>query len=92
MVTGKFQVTFGHVSVENKSLGETVTDFALAGYLELPTVVSVNTKHAFVSDDNKICLSIKKVLLSAAAVNIAFIKEDLRLGYPECRPPPDITC
>ena len=39
---GEIQVTYGHTSIGNKSLGKTVTAFALAGSLEAPTVVSIN--------------------------------------------------
>ena len=42
VIPREVQVTYPHVSVGNKSLGETVTTFALAVLLEAPTVVTIN--------------------------------------------------
>ena len=53
---GYIQATYVHASVGNKSLGETVTAFSLAGYLEAPTVVSIDAKHAFAVNGNNIRL------------------------------------
>ena len=38
---GETQLTFGHSAVGNKSLGESVMAFALAGDLSLPYVISL---------------------------------------------------
>ena len=40
---GKVQLTFGHVTGGNKSLGESVVDFALAGDLSPPSMISLKT-------------------------------------------------
>ena len=64
---GEIQLTFGHVAVGNKSLGESVVDFALAGDLSLPSVISFNIKIAFAADGENIRLPITEVLLCPAA-------------------------
>ena len=53
---GEIQVTFGHLSIRNKSIEETVSDFTIAGSLESPMVVSIDTEHAFVGS-GKISIS-----------------------------------
>ena len=55
---GEVQLTFVHTDVGNKSLGESVVTFALAGDLISPSLISVNTKIAFATDSKKICLLI----------------------------------
>ena len=71
---GKIQLTFGHVSVGNKSLGESVVAFALAGYLSSPSVVSLKIDIAFSADRDKIRLPISEVLLRATAGGLACSK------------------
>ena len=44
---GEFQVTYGHTSVRNKYLGETVTAFALTGSLKAPAVVTIDAETVF---------------------------------------------
>ena len=68
---GKVQLTFGHETVGNKSLGESIQDFALVGDLGLPSVVSFNLEIYFAPDEEKIRLPITAVLLCAAASNLA---------------------
>ena len=43
----EIQLVFGHVAVGNKSLGESVVAFALAGDLGSPSVISFNLEIAF---------------------------------------------
>ena len=73
--TGEIQLLFGHATVGNKSLGESVQDFALAGDLGSPSVISFNLEIAFAPDKEKICLPIAEVLLRAAAGNLALSKK-----------------
>ena len=72
---GEIQLTFGHAAVENKSLGESVVAFALAGDLISPSVISFNIDIAFAADGEKIRLPIAEVLLRAAAGNLARSKK-----------------
>ena len=72
---GKFQVTFSHTTVENKSLGESVVAFSLAGDLSSTSVVSINMDITFSADGDKIRLLIAEVLLCAAADNLACSKK-----------------
>ena len=58
--TGNIQLTFFHAAVENKSLGESLVAFVLAGNLSSPSVISLKIKIAFAADGNKICLPIRK--------------------------------
>ena len=44
---GEVQLTFGHSMVRNKSLGESLQAFALAGNLGSPSVISLNLEIAF---------------------------------------------
>ena len=53
---GDIQVMYAHESVGNKFLGKTVTDFTLSESIEVPTVISIDTKSAFVRDCENICL------------------------------------
>ena len=71
---GKIQLTFGQAEVGNKSLGESVVAFALAGDLSSTSVISLNIEIAFAADGNKIRLLIAKVLLGAAAGDLACSK------------------
>ena len=54
---GEVQLKFTHVFFRNKSFGESVAVFSLAGSLELPSVVSIDVNITFTMDDKKICLS-----------------------------------
>ena len=47
---GEVQLTFGHSTVENKSLGESLQDFALADDLGSPSVISINLDIAFATE------------------------------------------
>ena len=68
---GQIQLTFGHAAVGNKSLGESVVAFAIAGDLISPSVISLKIEIAFAADGDKISLPIAEVLLRAAAGNLA---------------------
>ena len=72
---GEIQLTFGHTAVGNKSLGESVVAFALAGYLSSPSIIFLKIKIAFATDGNKIRLPIAEFLLCAAAINLACSKK-----------------
>ena len=47
---GKIQLTLGHTAVGNKSLGESVVAFALAGDLGSHSVISFNLEITFATD------------------------------------------
>ena len=64
------QVTFGHASIGNKSLGKPGISFDLVGSLESPTVVTIDTNHAFASSAQKIRLPLTEVLLRATVGNL----------------------
>ena len=68
---GEIQLTFGHAAVANKSLGESVVDFSLAGYLSSPSVISLNIEISFAADGYKMRLLIAEVLLRVANGNLA---------------------
>ena len=67
---GGVQLTFGHSTVRNKSLRESLQAFALAGNLGSPSVISFYLKTAFAPEGEKIRLPITEVLLCAAAGNL----------------------
>ena len=67
---GEIQLTFGHAAVGNKSLGESVVVFALAGDLSSPSVISFKIEIAFATYGDKIYLPIAKVLLGAVVGNL----------------------
>ena len=67
---GKIWLTFVRVAVENKSLGESVVYFALAGDLRSPSVIYLKIGIAFAMDSNKIRLPIAEFLLCAATGNL----------------------
>ena len=71
----EIQLTFGHAEVGNKSLGESIVDFSLAGDLSSPSVISFKIKIDFAADGDKIRLPIAEVLLRAAAVDITRSKK-----------------
>ena len=68
---GKVQLTFGHATVSNKSLGESIQAFALGGDLGSPSVISFNLEIEFAPDGEEIRLPITEDLLRAAAGNLA---------------------
>ena len=68
---GDIQVTFCHASVENKSLGENIAAFDLAGSLESSAVVSIESNRAFTSAGENIRLPVMEVLLCSAVGNLA---------------------
>ena len=72
---GKIQLTFGHAAVGNKSLGESIVDFSLAGNLSSPSVISLKTEIAFATDGNKINILIVEVLLCAATGDLTRCKK-----------------
>ena len=67
---GKIQLTFGHAAVGNKSFGESVVAFTLAGNLSLSSVISFYIEIAFAADGENIRLPIAEVLLCTAAGNL----------------------
>ena len=72
---GEVQLTFGHSTVGNKSLGESIQAFAPAGNLGSPSVILFNLKIAFAPEGEKIRLPITEVLIRAAAGNLARSKK-----------------
>ena len=72
---GEVQLTFGHATVGNKSLEESIQDFALAGDLGSPSIISFNLEIAFAPEVEKIRLPITEVLLRAAAGDLARSKK-----------------
>ena len=67
---GEVQVTYGHAFIGNKSLEETVTAFALAGFLNAPTVVTIDDECNFAGTSDNIRLPTTEVLLCAAVGNL----------------------
>ena len=65
------QLMFEHASVRNKSLGESVTVFALAESIETLTVISINVDITFTIFGDKIWIPVIKILLFAAVGNLA---------------------
>ena len=61
---------YTHTSIGSKSLDETVTNFALAGSLKAPTVVSIDVERNFSVNGEKIRLPTKKFLLCTSAGNL----------------------
>ena len=72
---GKPELTFVHTSVCNKSLGESVTAFTLAGLLKAPKVVSIDADIAFVNAGDKIRIPITELILCAASGNLVRLKK-----------------
>ena len=72
---GKIQLPFGHAAFGNKSLGESVVAFALAGNLSSPSVISLKIEIAFAVDGDKIRLPIVEVLLRTTAANLTRSKK-----------------
>ena len=73
-IPGEVQLTFANASVENKSLGESVTEFELAVSLDSLTVISINSDTAFAKSDYKIRLPITEVINRAADGDLARYK------------------
>ena len=59
---GKVQITFGHATVGNKSLRESIQTFALAGNLGSPSVILINLDITFAPKGENIRLLIAEVL------------------------------
>ena len=72
---GEIQITFGHSMVRNKSLGEILQAFALAGDLASPSVISFNLEIAFSPEGEKIRLPIMEGLLCDAPSNLKGTKK-----------------
>ena len=72
---GKVQLTFVHANVGNKYLGGSFVEFALAGNLDSPSVVLINTEINFATEGKNIRLSITEVLLRAADGDLARSKK-----------------
>ena len=64
---GEIQLTFGHMAVGNKSLGESV----------VASVISFNINIAFAADGDKIRLPISEILLCSAAGNLGQSKKQI---------------
>ena len=72
---GELQLTFGHAAVGNKSLGESVVAFALAGDIISPPMISFKIEIAFAADGDKIRLPIAEVLPCTSGGNLARSKK-----------------
>ena len=83
---GEIQLTFGHSTVRNKSLGETLQAFALSGNLSSPSVIAFNLEIAFAPEEEKIRLLIMEGLLRAAAGDLKGTKKATGLAVPQRRP------
>ena len=78
VLPGEVQLTFAHASFRNKSLGESVMAFALAGSLDSRSVVLIDINITFTIDDDKTRFLIAEVLLHAATGNLTRSKKQ---GY-----------
>ena len=72
---GKVQLISDHAIIGNKSLGESVVAFTLAGYQRSPSFVSLKMDIAFSIDSDKIRIPIAEVRLCADARNLARSKK-----------------
>ena len=72
---GEIQLMLGHADVGNKSLGESVMAFSLAGDLSSPSMISLKIEIALAADGDEIRLPIAEVLLRAAAGDLAQSKK-----------------
>ena len=72
---GKVQLTFVHASVGNRSIGRSVTVCDLAGSLNSPYDVPINSNIAFSITGYKICLPIAEVLLHISVIDLARSKK-----------------
>ena len=68
---GKVQLMFGQATIGNKSLGEPIVAFALAGDLISTSVFPLKIDINFAADGDKISLPITEVLLRAAVGDLA---------------------
>ena len=64
---GEVQLTSAHTYIGNKSLGVYVTEFALVGLIDSPTVGSMNANTSFLKASNNIRILITEILLCNAA-------------------------
>ena len=64
---GEVQLMFTHTSVGNKDLGGSVSVFFLAGSLDSPTVVLIDSDISLAISSDNICLPIFEVLLCDAS-------------------------
>ena len=78
---GVIQIAFGHSTVGNKSLRETLQAFALAGNLASPSVIYFNLEIAFAPEGEQIRLPITEGLLRAAAGNLKETKKQQDWQY-----------
>ena len=69
------QLTFGHTTIGNKSLGESVVAFTLARNLASPSLVSIKMDIAFSAESNNIRIPITEVLLRAPASDLVRSKK-----------------
>ena len=67
---GDIQVTYVHVPVGNKSLGEMVTAFSLEVSLEAPTVILIVVERTFYGNGEKIHIPTMKVFLCSTTINL----------------------
>ena len=72
---GEVQLTFGHSIVGNKSHGESIQAFALAGDLGSPSIILFSLEIAFAPEGEKIRLPITEFLLRAAVGDLARLKK-----------------
>ena len=72
---GQVQLAFTHASIGNKSLGESVTVFALTVSLDSPSIVLIDVNIEFSMDGDKIRLPIAEVFLRDGAGNFARSKK-----------------
>ena len=72
---GEIQLTFSHAAVGNKSLGESVVAFTLAGGLGSPSVIFFNLEIVLSTNGEKIRLPNAEVLLRTAAGDLARSKK-----------------
>ena len=88
---GKVQLTFGHAAVGNKSLGESVVAFTLAGDLISPSVVSLKIDITFAADGDKIRLPNRGSSPLRRRRRPCATKEAAGLDAAQSRPPPEIS-
>ena len=67
---GDIQVTYVHVPVGNKSLGEMVPAFSLEVSLEAPTVILIVVERTFYGNGEKIHIPTMKVFLCSTTINL----------------------
>ena len=87
--SGEIQEMYAHASIGNKYIGKTVTAYAMVGYLEAPTMVSIKIEHSFAGSGNKFRLPTMEVLLCAATIKLEKSKnlQDWTSSYGVLLPP-----